>query len=159
MACGYFLTECGKRPLRLDMETDEVKRDTVYLTDTIVEVEPIPVSIVSTEIRNRKLTVAKPDTIYLNFPESDTPKDSIEVEVPITQVEYKDSLYQAWVSGFEPKLDSIRIFQKSELITVETILKQKSKKWHIGPAMGVGFTQRGIQPFFGVSLTYSIISF
>ena len=155
----WCLTKCGAVSTKDNPITEEVKRDTVFLTDTIIEIEPIPVSIVSTEIRNRKLPVAKPDTVYLNSPESSTPKDSIEVEVPITQAEYKSVDYHAWISGFEARLDSIRIFKQTEFITVEKLVKHKIKHWHLGPMMGVGITPRGLDPFIGIGISYSIISF
>lgn len=149
------LIKCGGIPTLHNQDmTEETKRDTVYLTDTIVEIEPIPVSIVSTGIETRKLPVSIHDTIYKYLP-----RDSIEVEIPITQVEYSDSNYQAWVSGFEPSLDSIRIFKQKEIITIENLIKEKPKRWHIGPTIGYGYTPKGFEPFIGVSITYSLISF
>lgn len=152
------LTKCGSPtptlPIRGGSETVETKRDTVYLTDTIIDVKPVPVNIASTGIETRKLPVSINDTIYKYLP-----RDSIEVDIPISQVEYSDSNYQAWVSGFEPRLDSIRIFKQTEVITIENLIKEKPKRWHIGPTIGYGYTPKGFEPFIGVSLTYSLFSF
>lgn len=154
-----ILTKCGSTPNDKRLFEEEVKRDTVVVHDTIVEIEPIPVSIVATEVVNRKLPVAKPDTVFLHCLDFDTPQDSVEVQIPITQAEYKSDDYHAWVSGFEARLDSIRIFKQTEFITVEKQIKPKNKHWHIGPTLGYGYTPKGFQPFLGVSLTYSLISF
>lgn len=157
---AWCLGGCRER-CRANADSDITeKRDTIFLTDTIVEIEPVPVSIVAKEIRNRKLPVAKPDTVFINMADSATPIDSIEIEVPITQVEYKDSLYHAWISGFEPRLDSIHLYLQNEIVTLEkTVTKYKNQHWHLGPTVGYGYTPKGFEPFIGVSLTYSIISF
>ena len=45
--------------------------------------------------------------------------DTTYVEVPITQRCYHDdSLYTAWVSGFLPQLDSIRVYPVTKTVTV-----------------------------------------
>ena len=174
VACGMLfamcLTRCGGTGSSGDSQIGaEVRRDTIVAHDTIVEVEPVPVSIVATEIRNRKLPVAYPlrkDNLYsycsLDSLHSvtNTDRDSVEVEIPITQVEYADSNYRAWVSGFEPRLDSIHLYRHKEIVTIEkTVTKYKNKHWHLGPTIGYGYTPKGFEPFIGVSLTYSLISF
>ena len=64
--------------------------------------------------------------------------DSIEVPIPIEQKRYEDSLYTAWVSGFRPALDSIRLHQP-EIVTniTETIVK-KAPRLSIGLSVGPG---------------------
>lgn len=155
-----ILTKCGGTPNDKRHFEEEVKRDTVVVHDTIVEIEPISVSIVATEIVNRKLPVAKPDTIFINTPNFATLPDSIDVEIPITQAEYASNDYKLWISGYEPRLDSIHLYQQKEIVTIEKMVsKYKNKHWHIGPTIGYGYTPKGFEPFIGVSLTYSIISF
>lgn len=54
-------------------------------------------------------------------------KDSLKNEylIPKTQKYYKDSLYEAWVSGFKPSLDSINIYNKTKFVTItNTITKE-----------------------------------
>ena len=80
------------------------------------------------------------------------------VELPIIQRHYADSTYEAWVSGpIEPRLDSLRVFAPTTIITQREW--KPPKRWHIGPTIGYGFTPQGFQPYIGVSITYSIISF
>jgi hypothetical protein len=64
--------------------------------------------------------------------------DSIEVPIPIEQKRYEDSLYTAWVSGFRPALDSIRIYHPEITTTITKTIVQKAPRLSIGPAVGAG---------------------
>ena len=93
-----------------------IERDTVW-RDSMIYL-PQPAETVNT---GRVVYIKIPvpgDTIR------DTLRDSIDVPVPIIQKRYDDSLYTAWVSGFEPALDSIdlRLPTVTETIT-KTIVK------------------------------------
>lgn len=83
------------------------------------------------------------------------PPDSADVVVPITQQVYTDSTYRAWVSGYHARLDSIEVYSRREIVN----RSMRIKRWHIGPAIGVGASRRGVDVFVGVCLTYSIFSF
>ena len=91
--------------------------------------------------------------------------DSVRVEVEIIQRHYRDSLYEAWVSGpIDPRLDSVRVFSRSERITLREIpavpLPSKKKRWSVGPVVGVGYSGRGGWDWFaGVGVSYSVFSF
>ena len=56
----------------------------------------------------------------------------------VSQKEYRDSNYVAWVSGVEPQLDSIMVFKNTEYVfktsTIETIktIEDKVGKWFTG---------------------------
>lgn len=84
--------------------------------------------------------------------------DSAAVEVPITQLHYTDPMYDVWVSGFAQRMDSIKIYPRTETITIREYKPPNPKRWHIGPTIGVGVTTHGIEPFIGISVTYSLIS-
>ncbi|MDE7393963.1 MAG: hypothetical protein K2M80_05775, partial [Muribaculaceae bacterium] len=81
--------------------------------------------------------------------------DSIVIELPVEQRIYEGKDYKAWVSGVDPRLDSISVTARREIVTV----KKPPDKWHIGPTIGYGITPQGLQPYIGISITYSIISF
>ena len=85
--------------------------------------------------------------------------DSAEVELPITQKRYSDSVYTAWVSGFRPSLDSIHVHPRREVVTVTQTLRGKPKRWGVGIHAGYGMTPRGLQPYIGVGLNYNILDF
>lgn len=90
--------------------------------------------------------------------------DTVQVELPYIQKEYRDSTYSAWVSGYKDvNLDSIRVFQHNKIVQINNQIeriKYKNKHWHIGPSVGVGydFKNNRVAPYLGVSVQYSIFS-
>ena len=83
--------------------------------------------------------------------------DSVSVELPIMQSVYEGKDYKAYVSGVRARLDSIYVFPLHEVVTIKE--KQPPKRWHIGVTTGYGIGTKGLQPYVGIGLTYSIISF
>lgn len=118
-----------------------IEHDTVW-KDNIIR-EPVAAETIQTDrVVYIKVAVAQPHT------QRDTVHDSIEVPVPIVQKRYDDSLYTAWVSGFEPALDSINIHQREVVTTVtKTIVKPTPLiTFGIQAGAGVGIISR--QPDF-----------
>lgn len=72
-------------------------------------------------------------------------RDTISVPVPIEQKRYDDSLYTAWVSGYQPQLDSITLHQPEIVTTVERTIVKPAPRWSIGPAIGAGVSITGQQ--------------
>lgn len=107
---GVFIAmgvhNCNRQPV----ETVKVERDTVIVTDTTVQYYPKPVGVTKTRTEYRWLTRVEHSTDTL------TRTDSVLVEVPIESRHYHSDEYDAWVSGYEPSLDSIFIRQKTEYI-------------------------------------------
>ena len=64
--------------------------------------------------------------------------DSLEVPIPIEQKRYEDSLYTAWVSGFRPALDSIRLHQPEITTTITKTIVQKAPRLSVGLSVGPG---------------------
>lgn len=89
-------------------------------------------------------------TVYQN-----TVRDSVILQLPMTQTIYGDSTYTAWISGVNARMDSIYVYPKREIITI----KHPPKRWHIGLTGGYGFTQNGSSTYIGIGVTYSLISF
>lgn len=68
------------------------------------------------------VTIVKLDTVKVKIPtfikevivDTFLIKDSLNNDyiMPKTQRYYKDSMYEAWVSGYRPNLDSLNIFRK-----------------------------------------------
>lgn len=88
---------------------------------------------------------------------TEEPEDSVAVEIPIVQRHYRDSTYEAWVSGYEARLDSVRVFAPTTVITRREW--KPPKRWHVGVTAGYGYGPKGLQPYVGIGITYSIISF
>ena len=84
-------------------------------------------------------------------------RDSMEVAIPIVQKRYEDSLYTAWVSGFRPNLDSIRLHQPEVVTTVTKYVERPAKRLAIGPSIGVGYGIINGKPdiWAGVTVTWN----
>ena len=99
----------------------------------------------------------------------ETGEDSVRVEVEMVQRHYRDSLWEAWVSGpIDPRLDSVRVFAQRERVTVREIQAapcgEKKKRWGVGPMAGVGYGGGmngggGWGWFVGVGVSYTLINF
>lgn len=107
---------------RMQPRTDTV---TVYRDTTITET----VFVDRWHVRTDTVKLARVDTL--------TVSDSVRVEVPIEQKVYRDTLYTAWVSGFRPVLDSIRLRQPTIVIT-QTVREPSAKVGHFGWGITAG---------------------
>lgn len=80
--------------------------------------------------------------------------DSVKVQISISQKIYEDTLYRAYISGYEPNLDSITIKQRTTYIT--RTIRDKESRFRIGLQAGYGLTPKGMQPYVGVGLSYRL---
>lgn len=102
--------------------------------------------------------------VYVRVPypvpeQGDTVHDSIQVPLPIIQKRYDDSLYTAWVSGYQPALDSIRLHQPEVVTTIERTIIKPAPRWSIGPSFGAGVSITGQQQaavFVGFTIQYRL---
>ena len=102
-------------------------------------------------------------TIFIPYIVSETDTieahDTLRVEVPVEQKRYDDSLYTAWVSGYQPALDSIRLHQPEVVTTIERTIVKPAPRWSIGPSVGAGISVTGQQQagiFVGFSIQYRL---
>ena len=85
--------------------------------------------------------------------------DSIEVPIPIEQKRYEDSLYTAWVSGFRPALDSIRLHQPEIVTTITETIVKKAPRLSIGLSVGPGVSidrERHMGIYVGFTANYRL---
>ena len=85
--------------------------------------------------------------------------DSIEVPIPIEQKRYEDSLYTAWVSGFRPALDSIRIYHPEITTTITKTIVQKAPRLSVGLSVGPGISidrERHMGIYVGFTAQYRL---
>ena len=147
-AIGYFVNE-QRNSHSSEMK---VKVDTLFIYDTIIVEKPV-IKKVET-IDTLLLPVPTTDTLMLH--------DTVLIHLPIEQRQYSDPRYTAWVSGYRPQLDSIRIYQQTEYITKEIKMVTKPKRWGIGLQAGYGVSLHNGRvfpaPYIGVGLSYSIFS-
>jgi hypothetical protein len=134
--------------------------DSIVYVDTVKYFQPIPKDSVVLCYKVVKLpvadTTAVSDVEYVSASVDET-ADSASVIIPITQKVYEDSLYRAYVSGYDVALDSIFINSRTTVLTVTN--KAKQKRFHIGVTAGYGLTPQGFQPYLGLGLSYSLFSF
>lgn len=117
--------------------------DTIYKIDTIV--------------------VSKPKLVYVDRIKTIYVEDSVDVEQKV----YCDSNYTAWVSGIDPELDSIRVYNHiTSIFDTITIVRDnyittnsKKKNWSLGVSAGYGVGNNGLSPFVGITLTRNLFRF
>lgn len=120
------------------------KVDTIKYTDTITIYKPIPDTVYLTKIVK--------DTLY------STDSIKTEVDIPITTTIYKDSTYEASVSGFKANLDYVKVFPTQTTIYKEKTLEIKEKQPLIkhGVQVGVGYGMINNKPDFYIGYGISI---
>ena len=102
----------------------------------------------------------------------------------VSQKEYRDSDYVAWVSGIEPQLDSIMVFKNTEYVfktyTIEKVktIEDKTGKWFAGagiyrvdktliPKINIVYQKKRVmvgasvglynnQPIYGIDLNFKV---
>ena len=79
----------------------------------------------------------------------------VEIALPFVQREYRDSNYNAWVSGYEPALDSIKVFPRTMTVKERVTVKERSRRWGVFGGVGIGVSDR-ITPCVGVGIGYRI---
>lgn len=141
--CGLWLclliTRCTNKAT-----TEQPIRDTIV--DTIKVVKPIAVDSVITHYKWVNVERVKDTTIVNEV--SEVVFDTIRIRLPIESKHYMAESYDAWVSGYEPSLDSIKVYQRE--------VKPKQSRWSIGLQGGVGMTPRGVQPYVGIGVAYKL---
>ena len=165
------------------------------MLSTFNEIPPnhIPVSKTDTISVTEYKTIV--DTIFVDKPKyyKEVVRDTVPLNqfarnednyLVVTQKEYRDSNYVAWVSGVEPQLDSIMVFNNTEYVfktsTIEKVktIEDKTGKCFTGaglyrldntlvPKLNVVYQKKRImvgasvglynkQPIYGVDINYKI---
>ena len=165
------------------------------MLSTFNEIPPnyIPVTKTDTISVTEYKTVR--DTIFVDKPKyyKEVVRDTVQLNqfarnednyLIVTQKEYRDSNYVAWVSGVEPQLDSIMVFNNTEYVfktsTIEKVntIEDKTGKWFTGaglyrldntlvPKINIVYQKKRIMvgasvglynnhPIYGVDINYKI---
>ena len=115
------------------------------------QVEPEPQVVVEHDTLWRDTTITHPTptastqtgrTIFIPYLVTDNIRqnDTLMVEVPVEQKRYDDSLYTAWVSGYQPALDSIRLHQPEIVTTITETIVKKAPRFSVGLSVGPGIS-------------------
>ena len=161
----FWTNRCSKPVI------ESVERDTVVVYDTIPHYYPVPKDSAVVRYVTRVLPVVRDnvaqypnrtDTIdhviaanNLTDHFADT-SNMIAVEVPITSKHYGCKDYDAWVSGYEPSLDSIKVYQRTEYITERVTISKPPNKWELDAMAGIDYnvTSQHYSPYAGGELLY-----
>lgn len=127
--------------------------DTLVVTDTVTERYPVPVKETVTDT----MLVSVADTVLVPF------HDTVYMTLNRTQRYYHDNSYDVWVSGYRPRLDSIRIFPRTVYVSSGSVAREPVKRWGIGLQAGYGVGISGGQvkafPYVGIGISYNLIRF
>ena len=134
--------------------TEPLSRDTVVITrvDTITREKPV------------YYAVRQVDTIRIAVRDTIRQSDTLFVELPREQRAYRDTSYEAWVSGVQPCLDSIRVYAQVRCVeVVERVPVKERARWGLGVSagygLGIGVDKKVVtQPFIGLGVHYNIVS-
>ena len=130
----------------------------VAVKENIVGKIKIPIRSKTDGFRSDSLDFCSENAGFCSDSLSSSP-DSIEVDR--VQKVYSDSTYTAYVSGYEPRLDSIFVREKiieHSIVETRTVPTKKFRRWNVGliGGYGYGFKSKEFEPFIGVGLTISI---
>lgn len=153
-AAGAVLITAGLNGMLQGQEhCRDTVRDTVWSTYTVRE--PAVHDTVRLYTRLEKLPRVERcgDTVRVC--------DTVLVQVERVQVHYADSMYDAWVSGVDPRLDSVRLHMPEYRMTVTEQVKvpKPRRRLGIGPQVGYGWNGREYGPSFGIGIQYDLIVF
>lgn len=109
-------------------------------------------------LKSKTKTVTK--TIYI--PQLDTVREVEYIQLPREQRHYvKDSLAEIWVSGYQPRLDSLLLYQTEHVQIINKVIKTKPH-FAVGLQLGYGVSIKEtpyFAPYVGVGVTYNLWSF
>ena len=131
-------------------ELENAPADTIQIVriDTLKVDTPVPVHHY---IKER-------DTAFIVL--TDVKVDTVKelVFLPREYMVYKDSTYRAVVSGVQPRLDSIEVYQRNTVQTVtKTIRVPDRKRWGLGVQAGYGYDGKRLTPYVGIGVQYDIL--
>lgn len=95
--------------------------------------------------------------------------DTVFISVDKTQKYYRSKYYSAWVSGYEPSLDSISIYNRTVYVTArqDALKPREYSRWGCDLQLGYGVYIYGRiddkkivkGPYIGIGLSYRLIGF
>ena len=179
MAIGYGLWEHGTvKRLREQIARSETIRVTEVHTDTIPDTIPkiaeekqvgvlkVPVNDILSRLKHAYCTKnvdIKQKEVENSSYDTMQPTAIDTIELPKVQRVYSDdSTYRAWVSGYEPRLDSINVYRKTikETVTITIPTKKKRTFWQrfnigIQAGYGLGLDDKKAHPYLGGGVGFS----
>lgn len=125
-----------------------VRRDTVMLRDTLTV--PVPAPSATEVVRTDTCWLVRCDTVR----RTDTLR--IPVAVPVERRVYVTDDYRAVVEGYRPRLVSMELYRRTQVVTATA--SPKPRRWGVGIQIGYGLAPRTgrLEPYIGIGVQYSI---
>ena len=154
LSCIGIYNRCQRKPV-----VEKVERDTVVVYDTVPQYYPVAKDSAVVRYVTKVLPVVKYDTVFRENSATEHFADSsnmMPVVIPITTKHYRAMEYDAWVSGYEPSLDSIKVYQKTEVVTATITKIKPPNKWELDIVGGIDYNikQQRYTPHAGGELLY-----
>jgi len=154
LSCIGIYNRCQRKPV-----VEKVERDTVVVYDTVPQYYPVAKDSAVVRYVTKVLPVVKYDTVFREYSATEHFADTskmMPVVIPITSKHYNTPEYDAWVSGYEPSLDSIKVYQRTEYITERVTLSKPPNKWELDAMAGIDYniTSQSYSPYAGGELMY-----
>lgn len=155
----------GRRcPMNDPGETPTPKVDTLFIRDTNSFTEPKKEPSPDVLIKEIPVPVYVADSSAIDSLLSECARlqrsgDSLQLVLLRVQRHYSDSTFDAWVSGVDPRLDSIKTYQTNMVVTKEIqVIQVKKTRWGLGVQAGATAGKDGVIPYVGVGVSYNILS-
>lgn len=161
---GAFVLDRAVGNVTEEKQTTITKWDTVYIASPVANDSATTNHIVRwlpTAKEQREGSGEHHQELVVNDRSPDKvfqpPNDSAAVIIPIVQKKYEGDEYTAWVSGYEPHLDSINIFRRTDIVTKTLYIEKKRRRWGCVVGVGAGVNVKGeVQPTLGVTFGYRL---
>lgn len=157
-----------KHPQKSPVEPIKKKVDTLFVPDSNIFTEPKKEPSPDVLIKEIPVPVyvadsSAIDSLLNKCARLERVNDSLQLVLLRVQRHYSDSTFDAWVSGIDPRLDSIKTYQTNMIITKEIpVIQVKKTRWGLGIQAGFGAGLAGTHvyytPYVGVGLSYNILS-
>ena len=125
---------------------EKIQIDTLVRHDTIKIESPV-------EIRSIKTT----DTLIVPITDTLRVCDTVYSVLNRQTKEYRDSLFYARISGYDPRLDFIEVYPRTTTISKTETVVQKPSAWRYGVTVGLDYGMmwgRYITPNVGAEIGY-----
>ena len=159
---GFFIGQ--QHPQKPPVEPNAEKVDTLFIRDTNSYTEPPKEPSPDVLIKEIPVPVYVADSSAIDSLLNECARlervgDSLRLVLLRVQRHYSDSTFDAWVSGVDPRLDSIKTYQTNMVITKEIpVIQVKKTRWGLGVNAGYGVGQGGLTPYIGIGVSYNILS-
>lgn len=163
---GFIIGQ--KHPQKLPVEQIKKKVDTLFVPDSNIFTEPKKEPSPDVLIKEIPVPIyfadsSAIDSLLNKCARLERVNDSLQLVLLRVQRHYSDSTFDAWVSGIDPRLDSIKTYQTNMVITKEIpVIQVKKTRWGLGIHAGFGAGMNGTHvyytPYVGVGLSYNILS-